>query len=791
MNYFKPLFIFCSVLFSFLYSHAETGGPVKGKVSTSDGKAAEGVTVSVKGTKKAAVTDAGGQFVLRNLPAGTHTLQVSLVGYEVVNQVITVGTTETPLVAIQLTVSELQLEEVTVTNGQNKFAKKESDNIARLPLKNLENPQFYSVITKELVAEQMAVDYRSALKNIPGSNVAEAPNGAIFTRMRGFYTGSYVRNGLAAQQYVGMDPINIERVEALRGPSGTLFGSSLITFGGLTNRVTKKPFDHFKGEINYSAGSWSLNRLTADINAPLNKDKSVLMRVNAAVGGTNTFQDYGFNRSSAFAPSLLFKVNEKLSVLLDVELFKSNRIAAAYPSLTRVTVKNFKDLSLDYKTSLNTNDEMIRQHSTNVFAQATYKFNDQWTSQTLFAASEGVWDAYNSITANWISDTSIRRTMSRQIPRNMVSKNFQQNFTGDFHIGQFRNRFLAGIDVYYYTVKTQSYTGIDYDTVFTNLPVTKPIRPISMTRVEAQYASILPSATASSQLQYAAYVSDVFNITEQLNAMVSLRVDRFENRGSSANGGAPTGVYSQTAFSPKFGLVYEVIKGQLSVFGNYMNGFSNLAPTSPMPDNSIVILKPQQANQWEGGVKMELAHKVTASVSYYNIDVSNMTRTEVRKYLNASNVEVDGNFTVQDGTQRSRGLDAEVIANPVAGLNMLLGYGYNDIRYIKSADNVKGMRGTMAPYHQGNCWISYKFQGEAVKGLGIGVGGNYVGKSYWDNINTFIAPAYTMVDATVFYEKPTWRFGLKVNNLGDQKGWGINGEALSLRQFIGSVGFRF
>lgn len=790
MKQLQLFLVLCAAFCIYISGNAQTAGLVKGRVSTSDGKPAEGVTVNIKGSKKAVLTNAEGNFTLRNLAAGNYTLQVSLIGYETVNQAVTLGTAEAPFVTIQLAVSEQQLEEVTVTNGHNKFARKETNTVARLPLKNLENPQVYSVITKELIAEQMAVDYKSAMKNIPGSNAAEAPNGAIFTRIRGFYTGSYVRNGLAAQQYVGMDPINIERVEALRGPSGTLFGSTLVTFGGVTNRVTKKPFEAFKGEVTYSAGSWSLNRLTADINAPLNKDRTVLMRVNAAIGSTNTFQDYGFNRSSALTPSLLFKVNDKLTILLDAEFFKANRIAAAYPSLTRVTVKNFKDLSLDYKTSLNTNDEMIRQHSTNVFAQATYRFNSEWTSQTLFAASEGVWDAYNSITANWISDTSIRRTMSRQIPRNMVSKNFQQNFTGDFHIGRFRNRLLAGIDVYYYTVKTQSYSGIDYDTVFTNQPVTKPIRAISMARVDAQYANVLPTATASRQLQYAAYISDVFNITNQLNAMVSLRVDRFENKGSSTNGGAVTGTYSQTALSPKMGLVYEVLKGRLSVFGNYMNGFSNLAPAT-QPDNTVLTLKPQQANQWEGGVKMELGYKVSASISYYNIKVSNATRSEDRTYMNANNVATKGSFTVQDGTQRSTGLDAELIANPLEGLNMLFGYGYNDIRLINSVDSLKGKRSTMAPYHQGNCWISYKLPGAAVKGLGIGFGGNYVGMSYWNNVNTFIAPAYTMLDATVFYDKPTWRIGLKVNNLADQKGWGINGEALPLRQFIGNMVFRF
>jgi iron complex outermembrane receptor protein len=132
----------------------------------------------------------------------------------------------------------------------NKFAQKETDYIARMPLKNLENPQVYNSIGKELLKEQMIVSFDDALKNAPGVNrlwsaTGRGGDGAGYFSMRGFAVQPTMVNGVAGQTNGGIDPANIERIESIKGPSGTLFGSSLISFGGLLNIVTKKPYETF------------------------------------------------------------------------------------------------------------------------------------------------------------------------------------------------------------------------------------------------------------------------------------------------------------------------------------------------------------------------------------------------------------------------------------------------------------------------------------------------------------------------------------------------------------------
>src|SRR3546814_3383774 len=73
--------------------------------------------------------------------------------------------------------------------------------------------------------------------------------------MRGFSVQPTMVNGLPGLTNGSLDPAGIERIDVIKGPSGTLFGSSLISYGGLLNTITKKPYRGFGGEVSYVAGS--------------------------------------------------------------------------------------------------------------------------------------------------------------------------------------------------------------------------------------------------------------------------------------------------------------------------------------------------------------------------------------------------------------------------------------------------------------------------------------------------------------------------------------------------------
>ena len=169
------------------------------------------------------------------------------------------------------------LREVTVEGTrENKYKKESSTTVSKMPLKDIENPQVYNSIPANLLKEQVVTNFNDALKNATGvtrlwESTGRNGDGAEYYSMRGFAVQPSMVNGLPALTNTTIDPINIDNIEVIKGPSGTLFGSSVISYGGLINVVTKKPHQQFGGEISYNNGTYGSNRVTADVNLPLKR----------------------------------------------------------------------------------------------------------------------------------------------------------------------------------------------------------------------------------------------------------------------------------------------------------------------------------------------------------------------------------------------------------------------------------------------------------------------------------------------------------------------------------------
>ena len=227
-----------------------------------------------------------------------------------------------------------------------------------------------------------------------------------------------------------------------------------------------------------------------------------------------------------------------------------------------------------------------------------------------------------------------------------------------------------------------------------------------------------------------------------------------------------------------------MIKDELSVYGNYQNGFKNQNGTDAQGNP----FKPELANQLEGGVKFDLFNgRLSSTLSYYDIKVKDILQTDLTNPL----------FQIQNGTQLSKGFEAEVIANPLEGLNIVAGFAYNDSKLVDATPDVEGRRPATAgsPY-LANFWASYRFQQGCIKGLGLGFGGNYASNNKVVNNATqgvFTLPEYTILNSSLFYDKGDYRIGLTVNNLANKKyytGYStINPQML--RQFLASFTFRF
>ncbi len=777
------------------------------------GQAVVYVSVVLKDTPYGASTNENGQFELQ-APAGEYVLAISSVGLEKKEMAVAITANQTTtLPNITLAETSQRLSDVVVQgNRDNILPEKESDYVAKLPLQNLENPQVYNNISAELLRQQVVTSFNDALNNAPGltrlwESTGRGGDGAGYFSLRGFAVQPTMLNGLPGLTNGGLDPANIENIEVIKGPSGTLYGSSLISYGGLINVVTKKPYESFGGELSYITGSFGLNRITADVNTPVTKERNVLFRLNTAYHRENSFQDAGFRKLFFVAPSLSYQVNDKLSFLVITEFLASESTNQTMLFLDRgapLTVSSLDALGYDPERSYTSNDLSIKNPTFNLQAQMLYALSDHWKSQTALsrgsAQSEGYYSYLYEATQYYpISEGSIfGRYISKQNAVTL-STDLQQNFIGDFNIGNIRNRMVIGFD-YLHTGITDNSTGyVGNGSIYIGEASVEEVNQVvfgiteeenyitnndsgilSRPGTDALLAGSPVNNSTSQQEIVSAYVSDVINVTPALSAMASIRIDRFIDNGEELENG-------QTALSPKFGLVYQPIPDQVSLFANYMNGFSNVAPRR-QEDGSIQSFDPEQANQWEVGVKINTFNdQVVATVSYYDIMVSNVVRDDPDRPL----------YYIQDGENYSKGFELSVIANPAPGLNFIAGYSYNDSEISNTNPEYNGRRPENAgSKHLVNGWISYHFPAGPLKGFGLGFGGNYASEyATLDRVTTgtFILPAYTVLNTSVFYSTNAFRLALKLDNLNDEiyyKGWStINPQ--KPRSLSASFSYRF
>ncbi len=764
---------FALLICGITYGHTVTEGTgsLKGTVSTNEQTRAAGITVRIPALNKTTFTDEEGVFYFTGLTPGSYQVEISLIGYSTISKEVQVTAGKTVSLDVVLAISPKELEEVVVKSGI-RFGNRQSEMVAKMPLKNLENPQVYSVVSSALLKEQVITGFDDALKNVPGltklwTSTGRGSDGGGYYSLRGFSVQPRIVNGIAGASNSSPDPAGIERIEVIKGPSGTLFGSSLVSFGGLINTVTKKPGILPATEISFTGGSYGLTRLTADVNTPLDSAEHILFRANAAYHYENSWQDAGFKKTLFFAPSVTYLASPRLSFDLNLSLFHSEATNTEMLFLTRTTALKItrpQDMGINFSRSFTSNDITIKNPVVNVDAAMRYQLGGGWTSQTMFSRSNRKSDGYYSYLSIQSGDSSLSRLVSKQNSYSLLT-DIQQNFIGDFQVGGLRNRIVLGFDYLAQLTNNANSPYILFDTVNFTKPDTRYANLIQAT-VDGKINGGTPSKTSSLSNTYSLYASDVLDLTSQLHMMAALRVDRFDNRGSyNQRTDATTGAYAQTAFSPKFGMTYELLPKHLSVFANYMNGFQNLAPVT-QPDGSVSIFKPQQANQWEAGIKTEiLGDKITGTVTYYNIYVKNVTRAHPTLV----------GYTVQDGNISSKGFEADIVANLFEGCNLIAGYSYNNSMNEQTDKNINGLRPVSAgPKQLANLWLSYKRPNGGLKGLGAGFGGNYASENVITNslvTGQFILPSYTVINASVFYDQPSFRIGLKLDNIANKQYW--------------------
>lgn len=772
-----------------------------------------GVNVLLKGSVKGTQTDENGKFLLSELDNGNHVLVLSYLGFRTREIPFSVSSGETvDLGTIILYEGNEILKEVVVEGERrNKFSRKETAYVSKMPLKDIENTQVYSTITSDLLESQVTTNFEDALKSAVGveklwSSTGRGGDGAGYYTLRGFSVQPQLVNGIPGLTNGTINAANIERIEVVKGPSATLFGNAVTSYGGLINVVTKKPYIGFGGQLSFTSGTYGFNQLAGDINMPLDRENSIYFRLNTAYTSQQSFQDAGFRKSFFVAPSLSYRVNNRLSFSFYGEISRSEQTNPTFLFLNRsapTEAANLDELGYNNKLSFTSNDLTLENPTQNYRLEMDYKLSDTWRSQTVLSKSSTSTRGHYTYLFDFLTlgDNTFSRFISRQ-NANTQTTDIQQNFTGDFKLGDFRNRMVFGID-YYNATRTDNNTGFAFygnvtpsggsngDNPFTP-EVEETTFPLSVAGADAVLAS-QPVANIKSKTHiYSAYVSDVLNITPAFSVMAGLRLDHFDNEGDLAD---PEDDFDQTALSPKFGMLYQPILNRLSLFANYQNGFTNVAPQlvgdPEAGPQTLMTFDPEQANQLEFGAKTNLFNgRLNSVVSYYHIRVKDRV------------IPGSTPFTVtQGGEVESKGIEIEVNANPVDGLNIRAGYSHNESTVLEgvasSSFAEKGKRPAEAgPKDLYNLWASYRFGKGNLEGFGMGLGANGASERAIidsDATGRFTVPAYTILNASLFYESDQYRIGLKLDNALNKeyyKGWTTINPQLP-RALYANVTYRF
>ncbi|WP_286130421.1 TonB-dependent receptor [Solirubrum puertoriconensis] len=218
------------------------GGSVRGRVlDAGSGDALVGVNVVVPGTNQGVATGPAGDFELKGLAAGTHTVRVSFIGYQALDRSVTISGEEVvDLGSLSLQPAAIGMQEVVVS-------------ASRRPEKLTEAPATISVISSrqinelpsfnvgELIARQKGVDYiRTGVLgtglNVRGFNSAFNPKNLQMNDAR---LSTLIATGLPLGPLSSVVKEDIERVEVVLGPAAALYGPN--AHNGLVNTLSKDP----------------------------------------------------------------------------------------------------------------------------------------------------------------------------------------------------------------------------------------------------------------------------------------------------------------------------------------------------------------------------------------------------------------------------------------------------------------------------------------------------------------------------------------------------------------------
>ncbi len=596
---------------------------------------------------------------------------------------------------------------------------------------------------------------------------------------------AYNLDGVYLARTTSLDPefFDIDRVEVLRGPQGTLYGRNSV--GGSVNVITKHPTDVLGGHLDALFGNYAAQTYRGWVNAPLYQsgDTKVLARLDVVRAQHDPYQKNLFNGPGAphngdaqdfwlVRGELDFRFNDKADLLLigsntwngDPAATKTQwweapgRFVGAQPFLTdpREIRKNSPENygnNVYYASATFTYDLGFADFtSVTGFSAAKWKAASDADGSELTIALNPFW------TMRQFQDSEELRLTSTpsQNPLSWIVGGFffREKTHQDFlFIDTGLNDPAALFDTFVFrnggdfnTTSWAPFGQVDYDLAKTSMAV-----PVTLT---------LGLRYTHDEKQGA----DFLNFTLPLVGLSFPQAKQFDRSWTQTTG--------------KVGISYKP-SDRLMLYANASKGYLS---GGGLVGNFPGIYQPEKVNAYEAGFKSTLMdHRLQFNGAIYREEIKDM-----QVFVQ----DITGSRIDNAGRAHINGLELEAIATPVDGLRLNANATFTDAKYdqyVTINNRFSGPAPGCDPVTRLCDFAGHRLV--QTPRYTFDVGGQYAWRTGWGEVTPRIdvftsgdlfflsansplerQKAYTLVDANVTWRSPDGRFTVEVfgRNLGDE-----------------------
>ena len=689
--------------------------------------------------------------MIKNIPEGNYTLVVSAVGYATINEVIQITKQGQTPFDLRLTDASRQLDEVIVT------AEKKEENVQAIP-------SSISALNAKSINNYRLWNSKDLTAIVPNLYSANPGDGRNVTSIRGITSSSYdpaVTTYIDGVNQFTLDTyipqlFDVERIEILRGPQGTLYGRNAM--GGVINIITKQPTNNTSGFLEISAGNYGEQRYTGAIRTPVIKDKlffgASLLYEGLDGYYTNEYDDSKFDKQHSVGGNyyLKYRVNDRWSATFNVKHLANRNYGsftlapdkdAAFADPFRVNQNAVAKLvDNTFNTSLTANYTGQRF---NFSTQTSYQSNYRYYATPIdgdFSPADAI-TIINNYGNKWNNIKVVTEELRFTSPASSAS----------------RLKWTAGSYLFYQNVPNKQATHFGKDAALVGSP-------------DSNYA-IINTATARSS-GVALYAQSEYAIAKKINIIFGVRYDYQHSKedvlGEYQPDASPVPVFetqpdtsanvSYSAFSPKLSISYHPVMGT-NLFATYSRGYRTGGLTQLGADPSqppLYAYKPEYSDNFELGIKNTfLENRARANISFF---YTTITDAQVPTLVLPAAITVTKNA----GSLTSKGMDAELAATVLKGLEATYNFGYTNAKYTKlklsqngSETDLSGNRQIFTPDITSMLALQYNISLIESNKLQLIIRGEwtYLGKQYFDLANSITQSPYNLLNT---------KLGLKIKH---------------------------